>query len=162
MSILLRFDGACKGNPGIGGSAAVLYTDNEIVDICYYYHSKPVTNNIAEYIGLIGGLNMCLSHGYTNLMIEGDSKLVIEQVFGTWKCTHKNMVPLQHEIQILKKQFVSIFGRWIPREENTDADYYSNLTIKLKINKGHPEWFELKNNINKPKQNSILEQFGIA
>ena len=162
MSILLHFDGACKGNPGIGGSAAVLYKDNEIIDLCYYYHGKPVTNNIAEYMGLIGGLNMCLSNGYTNIMVEGDSKLVIEQVFGTWKCNHKNMIPLNNEIECLKKKFTSIFGRWIPREENTEADYYSNLTIKLKLNKCLPEWFELKHNKAKPKQKSILEQFGIS
>ena len=49
MSYLLRFDGASRGNPGEGGSSAVIYKNNEIIDKCYYYHPKPVTNNVAEY-----------------------------------------------------------------------------------------------------------------
>lgn len=160
MSIILRFDGASKGNPGIGGSAGVLFKDTEVIDTCYYYHSSPVTNNVAEYIGLIGGLNMALAMGYTHLHVEGDSKLVLEQVFGTWKCTHKNMIPLQHEVKQLKQQFTSIYGRWIPREQNEEADRYSNIAVYQRANKGHISWFQVKNTV-VPKKKTILEAFGI-
>jgi len=161
MSILLRFDGASKGNPGLGGSAAVLYKDNEIVDICYYYHPKKVTNNVAEYFGLLGGLNMCLSHGYTNIMVEGDSKLVIEQVFGTWNCKDKKMISLCAKAKEIKKRFISIFGKWIPREKNIDADYYSNQAILEKSLKGHLNWFII-DQPQIPKQKTILEAFNNA
>jgi ribonuclease HI len=159
MSIILRFDGSSKGNPGPGGSAAVLFKDQEVLDTCYYYHSKPVTCNIAEYYGLIGGLHMALSHGYKHLFVEGDSKLVMEQVFGTWKCEHKNMVPLQNEVKQLKKQFPSIYGRWIPREQNTEADRLSNVAVYQKENKGQLHWFQTTTSI--PKRKTILEAFGI-
>ena len=163
MSYLLRFDGACRPNPGEGGSAAVIYKDNEIIDKCYYYHPKPVTNNVAEYYALIGGLNMCIEKGYDNIFVEGDSKLVIEQVFGKWNCSHKNMIPLNNQIKKIKKQFISIYGKWIPREENGDADEYSNVAINKKNSIGE-KWFYIDNNINinnKSKQKSITEFFNV-
>lgn len=163
MSYLLRFDGASRGNPGEGGSSAVIYKNNEIIDKCYYYHPKPVTNNVAEYYGLLGGLNMCIEKGYDNIFVEGDSKLVIEQVFGKWNCSHKNMIPLNNQIKKIKKQFVSIYGKWIPREENGDADEYSNVAINKKNSIGE-KWFYIDNNINinnKSKQKSITEFFNV-
>lgn len=158
--MILRFDGACKGNPGIGGSAAVLFDENKVVDCTYYYHPKPVTNNVAEYVSLLIGLKMALALGHhANLFVEGDSKLVMEQVFGTWKCNHPNMVPLCAEAKALKKHFTSIHGRWIPREQNGVADEYANVAVRTRQNHGNAEWFigAPKNAPNKPK--TIIEAF---
>ena len=161
---LLRFDGACKGNPGKGGSAAVIYQNNDPtpVHVCYYYHPSKTTNNITEYTGLLAGLKMCLANNLTNVTVEGDSKLVIEQVFGSWACKHSNMIPLCQEAKNLKKQFTSITGRWIPRDQNQDADYYSNLAIQLKLNQGDPGWFTIANKLTQahkpPKKPNILAQ----
>lgn len=127
--MLLRFDGASRGNPGEGGSGAVLYQDGIIVKTCSMYHSAPVTNNVAEYYGLIIGLRTALANGCAELTVEGDSKLVIEQVFGSWKCKNNNMILLNKEAQELKKHFMQIRGRWISREENKDADRVSNEVI---------------------------------
>lgn len=129
MTIVLQFDGASKGNPGIGGSAAVLVQNGVVIHSKMYAHKNRVTNNVAEYHGLIIGLQLALEKGYTEVSVEGDSKLVIEQVFGTWKCNHKNMIPLCEESKKLKKLFKSISGRWIPREKNGEADKYANLAI---------------------------------
>ena len=166
MSIL-RFDGASKGNPGLGGSAGVLYKDGNIVKYCYYYHSTPVTNNVAEYYGLIIGMRSALLHGYDNITIEGDSKLVIEQVFGSWKCKHQNIIPLYNEALALKKQFKSIHGRWIAREKNTDADRYCNEAVEKQCHYGESEEFCLspttkkieKVLTTKTKQLTITEAF---
>lgn len=130
MTIVLQFDGASKGNPGAGGSAAVLLKNGVVIHSRMYSHPNRVTNNVAEYYGLIIGLKLAFENGYTDVCVEGDSKLVIEQVFGTWKCSHKNMIPLCEECKKLKKHFKSISGRWIPREKNSEADKYANLAIK--------------------------------
>lgn len=131
---MLRFDGAAKGNPGLGGSAAVLYdADGNIIKYCYRYHSTPVTNNAAEYVGLIIGLKMALDAGLSEIVVEGDSKLVIEHVFGTWKCKHPNLLPFYNESIVLKKQFVSIKGQWIARAKNADADRFSNEAYEKRV-----------------------------
>jgi ribonuclease HI len=160
MSIVLRFDGASKGNPGLGGSAGVIYKDNQMIHFCYYFHPKRVTNNVAEYYGLLGGLYSCLQLGYTNIMVEGDSKLVIEQVFGTWNCKDKKMIALCAKAKELKKKFVSIFGKWIPREDNSKADHYSNIAVQ---NKTSYNWIPFQVEDNPPiKQKTILEAFNNA
>lgn len=129
MTIVLQFDGASKGNPGIGGSGAILLKNGIVMHTAMYSHPNRVTNNVAEYRGLIIGLKMAIEKGYIDLYVEGDSKLVIEQVFGTWKCNHKNMIPLCIEAKNLKSKFKSISGKWIPREKNGEADKYANLAI---------------------------------
>jgi ribonuclease HI len=129
MSVIVRFDGASKGNPGVGGSAAVLYKDGEKIDFCYCFHRR-ATNNVAEYYGLLGGLLLCLERGIEQVHVEGDSKLVIEQVFGTWKCNDKKMIALCAQAKALKRQFKSIYGKWIPREKNSEADHYSNVAVQ--------------------------------
>lgn len=130
MSIVLQFDGASKGNPGIGGSGAVLLKNGNIIHTRMYSHPYRVTNNVTEYHGLLIGLKMALENGYMDIVVEGDSKLVIEQVFGKWKCSHINMIKLCDEAKNLKKLFNSISGRWIPREKNGEADKYANMAIK--------------------------------
>jgi ribonuclease HI len=142
MAVVLQFDGASKGNPGVGGSAAVLVKNGVVIHSRMYSHPHRVTNNVTEYRGLIIGLQLALENGYTDICVEGDSKLVIEQVFGTWKCSHKNMIPLCEEAKKLKALFKSISGRWIPREDNSEADKYANMAIK------------------RPPQMTIMEAFG--
>lgn len=159
MSITLRFDGASKGNPGLAGSAAVLYKNNEKLEVCYYYHPKPTTNNVAEYYGLLGGLQKCIEKGYDHIHVEGDSKLVIEQVFGTWKCSDKKMIELCNIAKQLKTKFQSIHGKWIPREQNSVADYYSNQAIVHKLNYNWKHWDCVKEPV--IQQKTILQAFGI-
>ncbi len=158
--MILRFDGASKGNPGPSGSAAVLYKDNKAVNVCYHYHKKPVTNNVAEYYGLIIGLKMAIANGHKDIFVEGDSNLVIMQVFGKWKCIHPNMIPLCNEVKTLKKQFTSISGRWIPREQNGDADKYANVAVAKKESLGNAEWFIIKKSGSVvARQQTIMEAF---
>lgn len=156
MSIILRFDGASKGNPGVGGSAAVLYKDGAKIECCYYYHKK-ATNNVAEYYGLLGGLQKCIEKGYDHIHVEGDSKLVIEQVFGTWKCHDKKMIELCETAKCLKCSFKSIYGKWIPREQNSEADYYSNCAVQNKCNYNWSEWDTQA--VPKIQQKTILQAF---
>lgn len=156
MSVILRFDGASKGNPGVGGSAAVLYKDEVKLDCCYYFH-KRATNNVAEYYGLLGGLQLCIEKGFGNVHVEGDSKLVIEQVFGTWNCNDKKMIALCTVAKELKRSFQSIYGKWIPREQNSEADHYSNVAVSKKCSYNWHHWKEV--GAPQIKQKTILEAF---
>lgn len=90
-----------------------------------------MTSNVAEYHALI----QCLKHLYIehlNDFIEvfGDSKMVVNMSNGTWgkrnphkKCPH--LIPLVLECRDLLDKFDSISLEWVPREQNTLADYYS-------------------------------------
>lgn len=124
---VIRFDGACKGNPGEGGCAAVIFDGdgNEIENLREYIGMT--TNNIAEYRGMLLALKLARKYGGTNVRIEGDSKLVISQVKGEWKCKEPHLIPLNKEC----KSIISELGikeiEWIPRESNSVADKYSRI-----------------------------------
>ena len=63
------------------------------------------------------------------IIVYGDSKLVIEQMFGSWKIRKGAYVPLALAAQRLLRQFKNIKGRWIPREKNEIADELSKSAL---------------------------------
>ncbi|ETV69577.1 hypothetical protein H257_14710 [Aphanomyces astaci] len=72
------FDGAARMGEGCGGSGAVAMPPAEPL-LCEYtahYFPAPTTNNIAEYDGLIHGLQLAADMGFTHLTIFGDSQLL--------------------------------------------------------------------------------------
>lgn len=81
------FDGGSRGNPGEAGCGAALFTGEGRgmpVATRSAYLGK-ATSNEAEYQGLIMGLQLAVSRGAREVAIRGDSKLVINQLLGTWQ-----------------------------------------------------------------------------
>jgi ribonuclease HI len=121
------FDGSSKGNPGLAQCGwAILDTEENIVDHESRTASEDRTNNYAEYMGLIELLKYLVKDKkITHIDIYGDSKLVIMQVTGQWKCKSNNLKPLWvNAVQLYEwltsKKYVTI--QWVPREQNTIAD----------------------------------------
>ena len=121
------FDGSSKGNPGPAQCGwAVLDLDENIIHHESRTGDEPRTNNYAEYMGLIELLKYLVTDKkITHIDIYGDSKLVIMQVTGQWKCKSSNLKPLwEHAVKLYEwltsKKYVTL--QWVPREENTIAD----------------------------------------
>jgi len=126
---ILYFDGSSKNNPGRGGAGAVLYqkTDKETEIFAFsHFVGENVTNNAAEYTGLIIGLTECLKRGVKNLCVKGDSLLVIQQMRGVYKVKSENLRGLYTQAKDLASQFETIEFRHVYREENKRADELSN------------------------------------
>ena len=86
-SASLRFDGGSRGNPGNAGCGFALgkpKTDKQETIQGAFYLGDRLTNNYAEYVGLIEGLKHATTLGVTDIFIEGDSMLVIKQSAGQW------------------------------------------------------------------------------
>ena len=126
---ILYFDGSSKNNPGRGGAGAVLYQkndkDTEIFALSHFV-GENVTNNFAEYTGLIIGLAECLKMGIKNLCVKGDSLLVIQQMRGVYKVKSENLKGLYTQAKDLASQFETIEFIHVYREENKRADELSN------------------------------------
>lgn len=128
----MYFDGACKGNPGPGGAGAVIYDsqgkelNNTILLLC---PKIPVTNNIAEYNGLIAGLEEAVDLKIANLIVKGDSLLIIKQMNNEYKVKNDNMKELHKKAKQLEKYFNSVKYIHILREFNKVADKLSNEAI---------------------------------
>ena len=130
---LLQFDGASDPNPGPSAGGAVLFHPGTTDPIFERYEFIPhATNNEAEYNGLIIGLQEAADAGIKNLLIEGDSNLIINQFAGTWKIKAQNLASLHKKARDLLTHFDFVGIKHIPREQNAHADRLTNEGVKQK------------------------------
>lgn len=124
----LYFDGCSKGNPGRAGAGAVLYDVQEAeVFAASVFVGFHATNNEAEYTGLILGLTEALKLGITTeLLVRGDSQLIIRQMQGKYKVNSPKLVPLHQRANILASKFAKIGFEHVYRDKNQRADALSN------------------------------------
>lgn len=131
MTVVLYFDGSSKRNPGRGGAGAVLYTQTDTnrseMFALSHFVGENVTNNFAEYTGLVIGLTECLKRGVKQLCVKGDSLLVIQQMRGVYKVKSENLKGVYTQAKDLASQFEAIQFIHVYREENTRADELSNV-----------------------------------
>jgi len=136
---LLQFDGASRGNPGRGASACTLSLMSKDgpreIDRAFMYHRGIVTCNAAEYMGCIGALRLALDNGLDGgiIRVEGDSKLIIEHLFGNYKCRSRNLMNYYHEAMAIISKFKHVEGIWIPREKNGRADALCNIALNKSL-----------------------------
>ena len=60
-----------------------------------------------------------------NIVIKGDSQLVINQVKRKYEVCAPNIVPLYHKVRSLTSNFQHVEFEWIPREQNREANKLS-------------------------------------
>lgn len=124
---IVEADGGSRGNPGPAGYGAVVVdaaTGETLTEAAEYL--GVVTNNVAEYRGLLAGLRAARDlDPSATVHVRMDSKLVIEQMSGRWKIKHPDMKPLAAEAaRIFPPGQVTY--EWIPREQNKHADRLAN------------------------------------
>lgn len=142
MKADLFFDGAAKGNPGPAGYGFVLKTEKR--DIEGYGYLGQTTNNVAEYYGLIKGLERALQEGITELSIYADSQLVVRQIKGEYKVKAPHLKPLFNKACELLKKFERVNIFFVGREKNKDADRLANLAIKEGISGSGGRWLQME------------------
>ncbi|POM66127.1 Reverse transcriptase [Phytophthora palmivora] len=130
--MVLSFDGAAKTSTRIGSCGCVLWQLPEwkVLDARGYILDG-VTVNDAEYFGLIRGLAMARDRGIQDLVVVGDSRIVIQQVQGLINCNQPNLQSRLAECEVLKKRFNSVRLVHVKREFNQAADYLTSKTLTL-------------------------------
>jgi ribonuclease HI len=129
VKVVVHVDGGSRGNPGPAAAAAVLSTpDGEVVDEAAVTLGR-TTNNVAEYRGLLLGLERARALGATEVEVINDSELIAHQVNGRYKVKHPDMKPL-HAAAL---EALRGFGRWsvrpVPRAQNAEADALVNQAL---------------------------------
>jgi probable phosphoglycerate mutase len=130
VKVVVEADGGSRGNPGPAGYGAVVRdaATGEVLAERFGGLGN-VTNNVAEYQGLIAGLQAARDLGADVVDVRMDSKLVVEQMSGRWQIKHPSMQPLAAEARTLAAGFADVSYEWIPRERNKHADRLANQAM---------------------------------
>lgn len=122
------FDGAARNNPGPAGAGCIIVDETGSPVWKRAVSLGHATNNEAEYNALILLLEKLEKEGLSNVLVRGDSKLVVEQASGRWQVNKPGLIPLAERAKsLVSKTGASL--EWIPREKNAAADEMSNLAI---------------------------------
>ena len=131
----LYFNGCCKGVPvGPGGCGAILYCNGIDIWGKSLYVGPSTTKYTSEYTGLILGLEEALSIGIENLVVKGDSRLIIKQMFRKeYQLETDDLFSLFQKANELTNQFSEISFRHIYRNENKPAYELANYGVNMMI-----------------------------
>jgi ribonuclease HI len=130
-------------NPGIGTYGYVVYRDGRELKRGHGFDGEPVSNNHAEYAGLIEALRSVAALADEEIMVKSDSKMMVNQMAGDWKVSKKafkstepgSYVEKYLEAKELSKGFTSLRFAWVPREENSEADQLSRVAYHEQLRK---------------------------
>ena len=125
--LLVEADGGSRGNPGPAAYGA-LVRDAYTMEVLARDAAAlgVVSNNVAEYSGLVAGLRLAVAlDPDAQVEVRMDSKLVVEQMSGRWKIKHDDMRRLALEARDVLDP-ARVRYTWVPRAENKDADQLAN------------------------------------
>ena len=128
-NMTINFDGSSRGNPGLCGAGFIIYQNNKSLYEGKKFLSDNNTNNFAEYSALILSLEVCLSKNIKDIIIKGDSNLVIKQIKGEYLVKSELLLPLYNKAMKLLYNFNSYQLIHIRREKNGRADKLANEAV---------------------------------
>jgi ribonuclease HI len=113
------------------------------------YHSfsllkEECLNNEAEYEALIFGLLLALSMDIRNMLVYGDSQLVVRQINGIYEVHKLELVPYYKVVQRLVNKFEHIQIAHIPHGKNASANTLAKLTAVLVLPDGEPAQIKIE------------------
>lgn len=130
--LILQFDGGSRGNPGPAGVGAVILAADGTPLLTLGRFIGQATNNVAEYHALITVMEEALKLGAKNVLIRGDSELIIKQMLGQYRVKHPDLIPLHDKARALLRRFNSARIEHNLRGHNTLADKLANLAMDRK------------------------------
>jgi ribonuclease HI len=121
---VMHFDGAFN-LPGAGAGAVLTSPSRDklfyAIQLCFKPEHK-VSNNIAEYEGLLAGLREANALGIKRLVVKGDSQLIVNFSNKSYTPKDEHMAAYLEEHRKMEKRFQGLELKHIPRGENMEAD----------------------------------------
>jgi ribonuclease H / adenosylcobalamin/alpha-ribazole phosphatase len=125
----LSTDGGARGNPGPAAYGYVLETEDGTVLDARGETIGVATNNVAEYRGLIAGLEKALELGVSELEVVSDSELVVKQMTGEYRVKNEALRELSIEAARLARRLNQIDYTAVRRAHNELADRLVNEAL---------------------------------
>lgn len=133
MHVIVEFDGGSRGNPGPAGFGVVVRSGDDgtpLVTAGRFIGSA--TNNVAEWRGLIHGLERARDLKASRVIVRGDSELVIRQMKGEYRVKQPHLKPLHDRALSLLRCFEEVRLEHNRRHLNELADRLANLAMNRK------------------------------
>ncbi len=127
MKFHAHVDGAARGNPGPAGAGVHVEAEGELPEEEHFEALGRATNNVAEYRALLLALRRAEERGATEVRIESDSLLLVEQLKGRYRVKAAHLQPLFREALTRAKRFRTFAISHVRREQNKKADRLANL-----------------------------------
>ncbi|MGZ6269633.1 MAG: ribonuclease HI family protein [Candidatus Limnocylindrales bacterium] len=137
LRLVIRTDGAARGNPGPASAGAVLVDASRpdarqpdaqpLASISEYLGVR--TNNVAEYVAVLRALVLAEELGAREVDLLLDSKLIVEQLHGRWRVKDAKLAPLHAEIRARLTHLERWSATHVPRAQNHAADRLCNEAI---------------------------------
>jgi ribonuclease HI len=124
-----NIDGGSRGNPGPSAYGVIIRDGGGVIVAKLKKYIGRMTNNVAEYYGLIAALDYAESHAVKALRIESDSELLVKQMRGLYKVKSEDLRPLFERALKMSKTFESFRIEHVYREQNREADALANEAL---------------------------------
>ena len=112
--IYTNSDGGCRGNPGPGAIGVIVRKEGNILVKHSSMVGSYVTNNIAEYEGLIKALQLAAEHT-DEVTCFLDSELVVKQLLGEYKVKNPRLLELFLKVQKEQEKFKTVKYKCVSR-----------------------------------------------
>ena len=130
LKATLYTDGASLGNPGRAGVSFILYTlERDLIKKGSQFIGW-TTNNVAEYIALIYGMQEALGLGIKELICYSDSELLVRQLKGHYKVRSEQLLLFYNLVKHLESLFTTVKFCHIRRDDNVEADKMAKEAAK--------------------------------
>jgi ribonuclease HI len=137
-SVVLYTDGAARGNPGPAGIGVVaLSGGREVFAISKYI--GVATNNVAEYMAVIAGLEKARELGLEEVTVMMDSELVVRQLNGAYKVRDAKLKRLHSRARAALQGLERCSFVHLPRRQNAAADELANRALDDVLSKAKEE-----------------------
>jgi ribonuclease HI len=135
--LVIRTDGAARGNPGPASLGAVLIDGSRPdaldpaarPDATLSEALGRATNNVAEWTGVVRALELAVRFGAERVDLFLDSNLIVEQLHGRWKVKDAKLQPLWAEARAILAGFRRWSATHVPRAQNAAADALANEAL---------------------------------
>jgi ribonuclease HI len=127
----IYIDGSSQGNPGPAGIGVIVTQDGEIIKNLSVYLGIQ-TNNFAEYMALIFGLQEAFILRAKTVKVYTDSQLLFRQVNNEYKIKSPNLIGLHSQVRHLLSAFDSAKIEYISRDKNRGADKLARKATRTK------------------------------
>jgi ribonuclease HI len=113
--LILYTDGGSRGNPGPAAIGVLILNEKREPIQEFKQCVGETTNNVAEYMALIKGLELCFEQRGAEIMVYTDSELMARQLMGYYKVRASHLKPLYDAVKKLEKKFSSVTVRHVLR-----------------------------------------------